>query len=54
MQVGIEAQRRLSRQFWRNDATIEAGREALGFHREKRDDLRRVGRPVLNYAIAIG
>ena len=39
----IEALRRLGPNLWFNEATTEAGREALGFYHEKRDDLRNVG-----------
>ena len=39
----IEALRRLSPQFWFNEATTEAGREALGFYHERRDDARQIG-----------
>jgi phage terminase large subunit len=39
----IEALRRLGPQLWFNEATTEAGRDALGFYHEKKDDLRNVG-----------
>jgi len=39
----IEALRRLGPQLWFNEKTTEAGREALGFYHEKKDDLRQVG-----------
>ena len=39
----IEALRRLAPQLWFNEATTEAGRDALGFYHEKRDDVRQVG-----------
>jgi phage terminase large subunit len=39
----IEALRRLSPQLWFNEATTEAGRDALGFYHERRDDERQVG-----------
>jgi phage terminase large subunit len=39
----IEALRRLAPQLWFNETTTEAGREALGFYHEKRDDTRQVG-----------
>ena len=39
----IEALRRLGPQLWFNAATTEAGRDALGFYHEKKDDVRNVG-----------
>ncbi len=39
----IEAVRRLLPKCWFNEATTEAGRDALGFYHEKRDDSRSVG-----------
>ncbi len=39
----IEAVRRLAPKFIFNEAATEAGRQALGFHHEKRDDVRNVG-----------
>ena len=39
----IEALRRLGSLLWFNEATTEAGRDALGFYHEKKDDLRNVG-----------
>jgi phage terminase large subunit len=39
----IEALRRLGPQLWFNEATTEAGRDALGFYHEKKDDARNVG-----------
>jgi len=39
----IEALRRLGNQLWFNEATTEAGRDALGFYHEKKDDVRNVG-----------
>lgn len=39
----IEALRRLGPQLWFNEATTEAGREALGFYHERKDDVRNVG-----------
>jgi phage terminase large subunit len=39
----IEALRRLGPQLWFNEATTEAGRDALGFYHERRDDERQVG-----------
>ena len=39
----IEALRRLGPQLWFNEATTEAGRDALGFYHERRDDVRNVG-----------
>ena len=39
----IEALRRLGNQLWFNEATTEAGRDALGFYHEKKDDIRNVG-----------
>jgi phage terminase large subunit len=39
----IEAVRRIFPKVWFNDATTEAGRDALGFYHEKRDEQRNVG-----------
>jgi phage terminase large subunit len=39
----IEALRRLGPQLWFNEATTEAGREALGFYHERKDDARNIG-----------
>jgi len=39
----IEALRRLGPQLWFNETTTEAGRDALGFYHERRDDERQVG-----------
>jgi phage terminase large subunit len=39
----IEALRRLAPQLWFNEATTEAGRDALGFYHERKDDVRNVG-----------
>lgn len=39
----IEAVRRLMSKVWFNETTTEAGRDALGFYHEKRDDQRNVG-----------
>ena len=39
----IEALRRLGPQLWFNEATTEAGRDALGFYHEKKDDVRNIG-----------
>lgn len=39
----IEAARRLFSQVWFNEATTEAGREALGFYHERKDEHRNVG-----------
>jgi phage terminase large subunit len=39
----VEAQRRLFPRLWFNEATTEAGRDALGYYHEKRDDDRNVG-----------
>ncbi|MGJ4906557.1 PBSX family phage terminase large subunit [Bradyrhizobium sp. HKCCYLS2033] len=39
----IEALRRLGPQLWFNEAATEAGREALGFYHERRDETRNVG-----------
>lgn len=39
----IEALRRLGPQIWWNEATTEAGRDAIGFYHERRDDVRNVG-----------
>ena len=39
----IEALRRLGPQLWFNEASTEAGRDALGFYHEKKDDVRNVG-----------
>jgi phage terminase large subunit len=39
----IEALRRLGPQLWFNEETTEAGRDALGFYHERKDDIRSVG-----------
>lgn len=39
----IEAVRRIFGRCWFNEATTEAGREALGYYHEKKDDQRNVG-----------
>jgi phage terminase large subunit len=39
----IEALRRLGPQLWFNEATTEAGRDALGFYHERKDEARNVG-----------
>jgi phage terminase large subunit len=39
----VEAARRLFPQIWFNEATTEAGRDALGYYHEKRSDERNVG-----------
>jgi phage terminase large subunit len=39
----IEAARRIFPRCWFNEATTEAGRDALGFHHEKRDPNRGIG-----------
>lgn len=39
----IEAARRLFPAIWFNDATTEAGRDALGWYHEKRDEVRGIG-----------
>jgi len=39
----IEALRRLGPQLWFNEATTEAGRDALDFYHERKDDVRNVG-----------
>lgn len=39
----IEAARRLFPQVWFNEATTEAGRDALGYYHEKRDEARNMG-----------
>jgi len=39
----IEALRRLGPQLWFNEASTEAGRDALGFYHERRDDVRNIG-----------
>ena len=39
----IEAVRRLAPKYWFNEATTEAGRDALGFYHEKRDETRNIG-----------
>jgi phage terminase large subunit len=39
----IEAERRLFPQCWFNEATTEAGIEALGYYHEKKDEQRDVG-----------
>lgn len=39
----VEAVRRLFSSMWFNEATTEAGRDALGFYHERKDELRGVG-----------
>lgn len=39
----IECARRMFPQMWFNEETTEAGREAVGFYHEKRDDTRNIG-----------
>jgi phage terminase large subunit len=39
----IEALRRLGSKLWFNEETTEAGREALGFYHERKDDIRNIG-----------
>ncbi len=39
----IEAVRRLGSKIWWNETTTEAGRDAVGFYHEKKDDVRNVG-----------
>jgi phage terminase large subunit len=39
----IEAARRLFPRIWFNEATTEAGREALGFYHERKDETRNIG-----------
>ncbi|AWM02556.1 PBSX family phage terminase large subunit [Bradyrhizobium amphicarpaeae] len=39
----IEALRRLGPQLWFNEDTTEAGREALGFYHERKDETRNIG-----------
>ena len=39
----IEAVRRIFPNVWFNESTTEAGRDALGFYHEKKDDARDVG-----------
>ena len=39
----IEALRRLGPQIWWNEDTTEAGRDAIGFYHERKDELRNVG-----------
>lgn len=39
----IEAVRRLGPQMWFNEATTEAGRDAIGFYHERKDESRNVG-----------
>jgi len=39
----IEALRRLGPQIWWNEATTEAGRDAIGFYHERKDDVRNIG-----------
>jgi phage terminase large subunit len=39
----IEAVRRLGPKMWWNESTTEAGREAIGFYHEKKDETRNVG-----------
>lgn len=39
----VEAVRRLFPQIWFNEATTEAGREALGYYHERKDETRNIG-----------
>jgi phage terminase large subunit len=39
----IEAVRRLGSKMWWNETTTEAGRDAVGFYHERKDDVRNVG-----------
>jgi len=39
----VEALRRLGPQLWFNEQTTEAGRDALGFYHERKDEVRNVG-----------
>ena len=39
----IEALRRLGAQIWWNEAATEAGRDAIGFYHERKDDVRNIG-----------
>jgi phage terminase large subunit len=39
----IEAARRLFPQIWFNEATTEAGRDALGYYHERKDEARNMG-----------
>lgn len=39
----VEAVRRIGPQLWFNEATTEAGREALGYYHERKDETRNVG-----------
>jgi phage terminase large subunit len=39
----IEAVRRLGDKMWWNEETTEAGRDALGFYHERKDETRNVG-----------
>jgi phage terminase large subunit len=39
----IEAARRVFPRCWFNEKTTEAGREALGFYHEKKDEARNIG-----------
>jgi phage terminase large subunit len=41
--VRIEAVRRLFPKCWFNEATTEAGRDALGYYHEKKDEQRSIG-----------
>jgi phage terminase large subunit len=41
--IRIENVRRLAPKYWFNEMTTEAGRDALGFYHEKRDDTRNIG-----------
>jgi phage terminase large subunit len=41
--IRIEAVRRLGPKMWFNEATTEAGRDALGFYHERKDDKRNIG-----------
>ena len=41
--IRIENVRRLAPKYWFNETTTEAGRDALGFYHERRDDIRNIG-----------
>jgi phage terminase large subunit len=41
--IRVETARRLFPRIWFNEATTEAGREALGWYHEKKDDARNIG-----------
>jgi phage terminase large subunit len=51
----IEAVRRILPKVWFNESTTEAGRDALGFYHEKKDEARDVGLvPSLHGAGEVG